>query len=100
MSSIQAPSEEEVLEDIDEVADLLDDDRDATIRKALTEGLEILRIRVAVQRYQTGEISTSEAADIADCTVAEWLDIAHQKNLTEQYRPEDLADDAATAVDQ
>lgn len=99
MPSISARVDEETATDIEAVADLLGDDRSTTIRKALDEGLETLRIRVAVERYQTGDISTSEAAEIADCTVADWLELAHQKNLTTQLSPADLADDAANAVD-
>jgi len=96
MPSISARVADETAADVDAVAELLDDDRSTTIRKALQEGLETLRIRVAVQRFQTGDVSVSEAAEIADCTVAEWLEIAHEHNLTTQYAPEELADDAAT----
>ncbi|QCC51339.1 UPF0175 family protein [Halapricum salinum] len=96
MPSISARVADETAADVDAVAELLDDDRSTTIRKALQEGLETLRIRVAVQRFQTGDVSVSEAAEIADCTVAEWLEIAHENNLTTQYAPEELADDAAT----
>lgn len=99
MPSISARVADETAADIDAVAELLDDDRSTTIRKALKEGLETLRIRVAVERYQTGDIAISEAAEIADCTVAEWLEIAHEKNLTAQYAPEELADDAATVTE-
>ncbi|MUV91128.1 hypothetical protein GJ629_15555 [Halapricum sp. CBA1109] len=99
MPSISARVDEEIAEDVEAVADLLGDDEEATIRKALAEGLATLRIRVAVERFQTGEVSVGEAAAIADCTVAEWLEIAHEKNLTTQYSPEELADDAATVTD-
>lgn len=99
MPSISARVAEETATEIEDVADLLGDDRSTTIRKALREGLETLRIRMAVERYQTGEVSIGEAADIADCTVADWLEIAHDKNLTTQYSPEELAEDAATATD-
>lgn len=99
MPSISARVADETAAEIEDVAELLEDDRSTTIRKALTEGLETLRIRIAVERYQTGEISVGEAADIADCTVADWLEIAHEKNLTAQYSPAELADDAATVTD-
>lgn len=99
MPSISASVDDEIAADIEAVAELMDDEESTTIRKALTEGLETLRIRVAVQRYQTGEVSSSEAAAIADCTVAEWLDIAHEHNLTSQYSPAELAEDAATAAE-
>ncbi|MEF8882455.1 MAG: UPF0175 family protein [Halapricum sp.] len=99
MPSISADVAEETDTDVEAVADLLGDDRETTIEKALGEGLETLRIRAAVERYQTGEVSVGEAADIADCTIADWLEIAHEKNLTAQYAPEELADDAQTVTE-
>ncbi|MEF8825905.1 MAG: UPF0175 family protein [Halapricum sp.] len=99
MPSISADVAKETVADVEAVAELLGDDRDTTIEKALREGLETLRIRAAVERYQTGEISVGEAADIADCTVADWLEISHDKNLTAQYAPEELADDAQTVTE-
>ncbi len=99
MPTLSTEVSEETAAEVKAVADLLGDDDETTIQKALQEGLETLRIRVAVERYQTGEVSIGEAADIADCTVADWLEIAHEKNLTAQYTPEELTDDAATAID-
>lgn len=100
MASISARVSDETAEDIEAVANLLEEDRSATIQSALREGLETLRIRVAVQRYQTGEVSIGEAAAIADCSIAQWLEIAHEKNLTTQLSPAELAEDAAVATDQ
>lgn len=99
MPTLSAEVAEETAADLEAVAGLLGDDDETTIEKALQEGLETLRIRVAVERYQTGEVSIGEAADIADCTVADWLEIAHEKNLTVQYAPEELADDAQTVTE-
>ncbi len=44
--SARLPSEEKA--ELDDVAELLSEDRSTTIRKALREGLETLRLRVAV----------------------------------------------------
>jgi len=99
MPTLSAEVAEETAADLEAVAELLGDDDETTIEKALQEGLETLRIRVAVERYQTGDVSIGEAADIADCTVADWLEVAHEKNLTAQYTPEQLTEDAATAID-
>ncbi|MFW6017620.1 MAG: UPF0175 family protein [Halapricum sp.] len=99
MPTLSADVAEETATEVEAVADLLGDDSETTIEKALAEGLETLRIRVAVERYQTGEISIGEAANVADCTVADWLEIAHEKNLTAQFTPEQLSEDAATAID-
>lgn len=95
--SARLPSEEKA--ELDAVADLLEEDRSTTIRKALREGLETLRAREAVARYQTGDASVAEAARIADVTVAEWIELADEHNLTLQLTGDDLADDARTAQD-
>lgn len=97
MPSISARIPDEEREALEEVADLLDEDRSTTIRKALREGLHDLRVRIAVERYQTGEISVNQAARIADVSLAEWLDIAHERNLTTQLSPADIERDADAA---
>jgi len=93
--SARLPDEEQA--DLDAVADLLSEDRSTTIRKALRAGLADLRQQVAAQRYQAGEASALEAAELADCSVAEWLELARERNLTSQLTPADLERDADVA---
>ena len=97
MPSISARIPDDDEEALEEVAALLDEDKSTVIRKALREGLSDLRIRVAVERYQTGTISTNEAARVAGVSVAEWLEIARDRNLTSQLSPDDLVADADRA---
>lgn len=97
MSSISARLPDDEREELDEVAALLGLDRSETIRKALAEGLRDLRVRLAVERYQTGDVSVNEAARIAGVSLAEWLEIARDRNLTTQLTAEDLDRDAAAA---
>lgn len=97
MPSISARIPEEDQRRLEEVAALLGDDKSTTIRKALQEGLSEIRTRIAVQRYQSGEISVNEAARIADVSLGEWVDIAREHNLTTQLSPEDLEVDAEAA---
>ena|GEM_PF-550226 len=95
--SARIPDDEE--EALAEVAELLGEDTSATIRKALSEGLHDLRVRVAVERYQSGDVSVNEAARIADVSLGEWLEIAREHNLTTQLSPDDLESDADSALD-
>lgn len=99
MPSISARLPDDEKETIEEVAALLEEDNSTTIRKALREGLHELRVRVAVERYQSGEASLNEAARIADVSLAEWLEIARERNLTSQLSPEDLEADVDAARD-
>ena len=95
--SARLPDEEQA--ELDDVADLLAEDRSTTIRKALREGLETLRLRIAVERYQSGDVSATEAAQLADCSISEWLDVARERNLTTQLELSDLELDADTATE-
>jgi predicted HTH domain antitoxin len=97
--SISARIPDDERDELEEVAALLGEDKSTTIRKALDEGLKELRIRVAVERYQTGEISVTEAARIAGVPLAEWLDICRERNLTTQLSAADLERDAEAARD-
>jgi len=97
MPSVSARLPGEEKEELDAVADLLDEDRSTTIRKALREGLSELRTRRAVEQYQSGEASVGEAARVAGVSLGEWLEIAAERNLTTQLSPADVTDDAHTA---
>ena len=97
MPSISARLPDDEKEAIEEVAALLEEDNSTTIRKALREGLHELRVRIAVERYQSGAVSLNEAARIADVSLAEWLEIARERNLTSQLSPEDLEGDVDAA---
>lgn len=99
MPSISARIPEDEEATLEDVAELLGEDKSTVIRKALGEGLRDIRIRVAIQRYQSGEISVSEAARIADVSLAEWMEIARERNLTTQLTADDLQRDADTALD-
>lgn len=97
MPTISARIPESDREELDAVADMLAEDRSTTIRKALREGLETLRTRHAVERYQSGDVAVNQAARLAGLSVAEWLDVAHEHNLTTQLSAEDLRGDVDAA---
>jgi predicted HTH domain antitoxin len=97
MPSISARIPEDDEEALKAVADLLDEDKSTVIRKALREGLTDIRVRVAIERYQSGDVSVNQATRIAGVSIAEWLDIAREHNLTTQLTSDDLASDAETA---
>lgn len=97
MGSISARIPEEDEADLEAVAELLGEDKSSIIRKALREGLGDIRVRVAAERYQSGEVSVNEAARIAGMSVAEWLQVARERNLTTQLTPDDLDRDVDAA---
>jgi len=99
MPSISARISDDEEAVLTEVAEILDEDKSTTIRKALREGLHDLRVRVAAERYQSGEVSVNEAARIAGVSLGEWFEIARERNLTSQLSTGDLETDAESARD-
>jgi predicted HTH domain antitoxin len=97
MPSVSARLPREEKDELDAVAELLDEDRSTTIRKALREGLRELRVQRAVERYQAGDASVADAARIAGVSLGEWLEIARERNLTTKLVREDLEGDADAA---
>lgn len=85
--------------ELDEVSRLLEQDRSTTMRQALREGVETLRTRHAVERYQSDDVSVNEAAQLAGVSIAEWLEIAHERGLTTQLSETDLSFDAERATE-
>lgn len=97
MPTVSVRIDEEEKEELDEVAELLAQDRSTTMRQALRKGVETLRVRHAVERYQSDEVSVNEAARIAGVSIADWLEIAQEHGLTTQLDETDLAFDADRA---
>lgn len=97
MPSVSARIPDDDNDEIETVAELLDADKSTVIREALREGLADMRINLAVEQYQTGEVSANQAARIAGLSLADWLVVARERNLTTQLMPDDLAADAEAA---
>ena len=97
MPTVSVRIDEEEKAELDAVAELLEQDRSTTMRQAMREGVETLRTRHAVERYQSGDISINEAAALAGLSIAEWLELAHDRGLTTQLTETDLTFDAERA---
>jgi predicted HTH domain antitoxin len=97
MPTVSARLSEDDNEELEAVTELLESDKSTTIRKALREGLATMRERHAVERYQSGDVSVTEAARLAGLSVGEWLEVAHEHGLTTQLDETDLSFDAERA---
>lgn len=93
--SVRIPEEDKA--ELEAVAELLEQDRSTTMRQAIREGMETLRSRHAVERYQSGDASVNEAARLAGLSIAEWLELAQARGLTTQLDETDLTFDAERA---
>lgn len=56
-----------------------------------------LRVRTAAEWCQSGDVSVNQAAKIAGVSLAEWLEIARERNLTVQLTSADLEADVEAA---
>ena len=97
MPTVSVRLDEAERDELDEVAALLEQDRSTTMRQAIREGVETLRVRHAVERYQSDDVSVNEAARLAGVSIAEWLELAQERGLTTQLDETDLAFDADRA---
>jgi len=97
MPTVSVRIADEEKEELDEVAALLEQDRSTTMRQALGEGIETLRVRHAIERHQSDDVSVNEAARLAGVSIAEWLEIAQERGLTTQLDGTDLSFDAERA---
>jgi len=59
MPSISARVSGDDKNELEAVSGFLDEDKSTVIRKALSEGLSSIRRRIAIERYQSGEISVN-----------------------------------------
>ncbi|KAB1192270.1 hypothetical protein GJR96_01955 [Haloferax sp. MBLA0076] len=99
MPSISARIPDDERDELEDVAELLGEDRSTVIRKALGEGLRELRVRVAIERYQSGDVSLNQAARLAGVSLGEWFEIARDRNLTSQLSPDEIEREADAALD-
>jgi predicted HTH domain antitoxin len=97
MPTVSVRLDDEDKTELDDVAALLEQDRSTTMRQALRAGLETIRTRHAVERYQSDDVSVNEAARLAGVSIAEWLEIAHEWGLTTQLDETALSLDAERA---
>jgi predicted transcriptional regulator len=99
MATVSVRLDEEAKAELDEVATLLEQDRSTTMRQALREGIETMRTRHAIERYQSDDVSVNQAARLAGVSIADWLEIAHERGLTTQLTETDLTFDVEDARD-
>ncbi|MBV0903686.1 UPF0175 family protein [Haloarcula salina] len=75
------------------LAEAKGESRSDAIRQAIRQGAREELIRVALQRYQDGEIGMRGAADLAGVTIAEMMAEANDRGVLSNYDEVDLADD-------
>jgi metal-responsive CopG/Arc/MetJ family transcriptional regulator len=90
MSSIGIRVPDDLLEKLDHLSDEHGLDRSTVIRRLLRIGYEEFMLEEAADRYRRGDITISEAADHAECTVWELERYLVQEGYVSDYSIADL----------
>ncbi|EMA11332.1 MULTISPECIES: UPF0175 family protein [Haloarcula] len=75
------------------LAEAKGESRSDAIRQAIRQGAREELIRVALQRYQEGDVGMRGAAELAGLTIAEMMAEANDRGVLSNYDEADLADD-------
>lgn len=79
--------------EIAKLAELLGISKDEAFKKALEEGIKELRLKKAIELYASGKASVKQAARIAGLSLAEWFEVAREKGLPVQIKPDEIEDE-------
>jgi len=80
-------------EEIERVREEEKTDRSTTVKKLLEEGIRSWKVSNAVERYRRGEASIGRAAELADLTVWEFMEILEDRGVELSYTDEELETD-------
>lgn len=90
--NISVRLDEDLVREVDELADMENIDRSQLLRYVFKEGLEQHRLELAVKRYAEGELTVSEAASLAGVAVGEFMDTLVERGVQADLSVEELED--------
>ena len=93
MENVTTRMSEEELDLVERLAEAQGESRSDAVRQALRRGAREELIRVALQRYQEGEVGMRGAAELAGLTIAEMMAEANDRGVLANYDEADLAED-------
>jgi len=77
----------EYLEEIEKI------DRSTLLRRLFSMGIKEYLTEIALNTYLKGEVSAWKAAELADLTLYEFIDLLKIRRIPAQYALEDLEED-------
>jgi predicted HTH domain antitoxin len=95
MENVTTRMSEEELGLIERLAEARGTGRSDAIREAIRQGAREELIRIALQRYQEGEVGIRGAAKLPGLTIAEMMHEANERGIMLNYDETDLDDDVA-----
>lgn len=89
-SQIAARVDEDLLTRIKEIEKETRADRSEVIRRLLDEGVKQYQLKKAVGLLRDGRVTVSMAAEIADISIWDMLEVMYAKRIPIPYKAEDL----------
>lgn len=87
----------ETYEIIEKLSKLEKTERSAVIREALEKGLDKIKKELAIELCREDKLSISEAANLADTSIPEMMDILIQHGIKSKITIKDLEEGKKTA---
>lgn len=93
MENVTTRMSDEELDLLDRLAEQQDGSRSDAIRAAIRAGAREELTRLALEKYQHGEVGMRGAADIAGLTIGEMMAEANERGILQNYDEADLESD-------
>jgi predicted HTH domain antitoxin len=98
MENVTTRMKEEEIEMVERLADEMGVSRSDAVRIAVRGGAKEELIRIALQRYQEGEVCMRGAAELAGTTISEMMAEANECGVLSNYDGADLESDLESLV--
>ncbi len=90
MKNISIRLNENFIKEAEKLANLELVDKSVIIREAIEKGFADLKLKIAIDMFGKGKLSTSEAAELADLSIGEIMDELVKRGLRPDINEEDL----------
>ena len=94
--SLRAP--EKLIKEINKLAKLEKTDKSLILRDALQKGLAKVKLDIAIKLFSERKISTSEAVEIADLSIGEFMEEITARGIDSGINLDDLKETLQEAV--
>ena len=90
MKNVSIRLKDDFMKEAQKLAELEMVDKSAIIREALEKGFADVKLKIALEMFSKGKVSTSEAAEISDLSVGEMMDEIVKRGLKPNLTKEDI----------
>ena len=98
MKSISIRLREDVVKEAKKLAELTMVDKSIILREALEKGFAQVRLDIALEKFRQGKASTSEAAEISDLSIGEFMEEAVKRGVNQNITSDNIKDSLESAL--